>query len=142
MPDTTPRLRGAHDLFLVCGVALVMIGLGAVAAGLVNHEMARPAILTTAPGASESIGGATHPEFDWRACTCGWRGVVPRTPAARIPGQDVATSGTQLPGEPAARRTYLLGSSAVAHGNVWVHDYVATPPAAELQALASGSWQP
>ncbi|MBA2598942.1 MAG: hypothetical protein M3Q50_02885 [Chloroflexota bacterium] len=149
MPGQQQSLRIAHDLLLVVAVALGTIGLGVIAAGVLHlDESPRPdpslaghiitAILPTSGGTAWPA-TRSSPEPENQTAQNAPPPIA--NPELSRPRGDDPTEPL-APIEPAARRTYLLGSSAVAHRGVWVHEYVATPPASELTALAAGSWQP
>ncbi|MBA3450895.1 MAG: hypothetical protein H0T18_06765 [Chloroflexia bacterium] len=145
MPSENQPMRGAHDLLLVASVALGMIGLGAVATGVLDPaEPPRPERATTGDMASPwrtSGGSDGRQELFWSQ-PASESAQDARSRSADRPLSRPSNDGPEerlAPVEPAARRTYLLGSAAVAHRRVWVHEYVATPPASELTA---GSWQP
>lgn len=151
MPGKDPSGSPIHDWLFVAAVALGAIGLGATAAALDPFAQPRPqlpAVAAVVTSPSQTSGGSnvsSHRSEATPACpyapqTC----TVRETPERSRPGSDDSETRQthQTHFEPAARRTYLLGSAAVAHRRVWVYEYVATPPAPELQAVSAASWQP
>lgn len=153
MPAQPAALQGAHDLLLVFGCAVFVVGLIAVSHGGFPIEQR-----------AERISGlgfaSTSSEFPWRGrpgdrsvSDCGGPDVDPcaRSSPADYPRRPAHAETRRRRDAPADRltslefivqREYLLGSAAVAHRRSLVRSHPATPVAAEIAAVADSSGAP